>query len=171
MSTERSDQLHQAATQAATNFDYFMAGLCTALLGYLIPTLKPSSLGWNPATLEVSGVVLLLGASLSALKRLEGTVAVMNLNAKMLYHQEMAGSLVDASMMTGPLLNQSTGEVFTPENAGVRASNHLRLAEEDREQVYKESDSTLVWYQRRNWLLMASLVLLLVSRVWSGYIT
>lgn len=169
MSTERSDQLHHAATQAATNFDYFMAGLCTALLGYLIPTLKPGPLGWNPGTLEVGSVVLLLGASLSALKRLENTVLVLNLNAKMLYHQEMAGSLVDGSMGVNLLLNQSTGEMFSPKEAGLRASEHSRLGEAARELAYKAADSTLIWYQLRNWLFMASLVLLLVSRVWSGY--
>lgn len=146
-----------------------MAGLCTALLGYLIPTLKPGPLGWNPATLEVGSVVLLLGASLSALKRLENTVVVLNLNAKMLYHQELAGALVDASMSVNPLLNQSTGEVFSPEDAGLRASVHSKLSEEARELVNKAADATLVWYQLRNWLFMASLVLLLGSRVWSGY--
>lgn len=169
MSTERSDQLHHAATQAEATFDYFMAGLCTALLGYLAPSLRLGRIGANPPSLELLSALLLLLAVVAALKRIDSAVVVLKLNAKMLYHQERAGGLIEAASSGAVLMNKSTGDVITSAHAAEEASLHKDFAQKIRESLELEADRTSIWYSLRNGLFLASLLSLLAARIWSGY--
>lgn len=171
MATERSDQLHHSATQAEATFDYFMAGLCTALLGYLAPTLKPGRIGANPPTLELLSAVLLLSAVIVALKRIDSAVVVLKLNAKMLYHLERAGNLVRGASSASLLMNEGTGDVLTSKQAAAEADLHKELSLKFRASLEREADRTSVWYHLRNWLFLSSLVSLISARFWAGYLT
>ncbi|MFH2051256.1 MAG: hypothetical protein ABIK96_02205 [bacterium] len=55
MSQDKSDVLWSAWSEAASKFDYFMAGLIAAITAYVGKGISPGRLGFNPHSLEIVG--------------------------------------------------------------------------------------------------------------------
>jgi hypothetical protein len=67
---------HSAWFEAATKYDYFMAGICMTASGYLATHLYPLRIGDNSGTAEVLATVLLGVSGIAALGRIDCIVEV-----------------------------------------------------------------------------------------------
>jgi hypothetical protein len=169
MTTERSDDVYFHWLESSQKYDYFVAGLCFALVGYLGANLAPSRLGFNAQTLEIAAVVLVLGAAVSGVKRIAAMVELLRIGHGRLYAEESAGFYKSVALTGGPTINESTGDVMSPSQA-------LALAAAAASSVTKQKslqDSWLrtgeQWYLWRDRLLLVGLGLLILSRVLRAY--
>ncbi|HSS50357.1 MAG TPA: hypothetical protein VLX28_15580, partial [Thermoanaerobaculia bacterium] len=109
MGEQTSTKTFELWLEAAQKFDYFMTGLTAAIVGYLAPMLQPKRLGWNPQTVELLALILLLAAVLAGLKRIEASVCVLSVGVARLQQGEAAEELYQA-MTSGALLSREKGE-------------------------------------------------------------
>jgi hypothetical protein len=169
MTTERSDRVAHAAREAGDRFDYFMAGLCAAIVGYLAQTFRPTTIGLDPASGELLALLVFLAAAICAFKRLESAAHAVRVNAGMLYNQEMRGALTAAGAGGAPILNESTGEYYSLEEIGLRVEMHAEMATKARKTFNSTAESAEIWSRARNWLLLVGVLLLIGSRIWAAY--
>lgn len=169
MTHERSDEAWHGWRESSEKFDYFMAGLCSALTAYVGQSFAPTRLGLNASTLEVVALSFLCGSVVAAFKRIEMHVTALLANHRRLYHHESTGSLAAASQLTGPLINKATGELFSPADALQRAEKHKQAAHnlESKEDSYAKKAVTA--YRWRSRLLYAGFSLLVIARIWKAY--
>src|SRR5215213_323225 len=90
MSERTSLQAYEWWQEANQKFDYFMAGLCTALAGYIGQSFRPERLGFSPDVLELLSILAFVGAVVASLKRLESMVHGLRLNVDILEQGELA---------------------------------------------------------------------------------
>ena len=57
--------------EVCRKFDYFMAGLVTAVTAYVGRTYRPGPLGWNPDALELVALMAFVASAVAAFKRIE----------------------------------------------------------------------------------------------------
>jgi hypothetical protein len=69
--------------ESAEKFDYFMAGLAGAVLGYVAPTVKLQEVGFNGPTFELVSMFVFLLALVAGLKRIETLVHGVRLEAEL----------------------------------------------------------------------------------------
>jgi len=170
MTHKRSDEAWQGWKESSEKFDYFMAGLCSALTAYVGQSFAPSRIGINSSTLELISLCFLCGSVVVAFTRIEMHITALAAMHRRLYHHEATGSLIDASQTSGALLNKATGEVFSPVDAASRAEKHKKAAanvEAKENQYAKKCEAAYRW---RNRLLYTGFSLLVISRIWKAYI-
>lgn len=170
MTHERSDEAWHGWKESSEKFDYFMAGLCSALTAYVGQGFAPTRLGINATTLDVIALCFLCGSVVAAFKRIEMHVTALLANHRRLYHHESTGNLTAASQLTGPLLNKATGEFLSPSDALRRAEKHKTAAEnvESKENSYAKKAAAA--YRWRNRLLYTGFTLLVMARIWKAYV-
>lgn len=169
MSNERSDKLYEYWLQASQKFDYFVTGVCLALISYLANTLRPIPIGLNSNTLLLLATICLLAAALSGLRQIEATVTLLQVMHSRIYKAEVAGNLISAAAEGGMLINRQTGDLFTPQDAareGRAAQAVIPSIEKTQE---KWASSAHRWYRWRNRFLLIGLTGVLVSKVVAGY--
>lgn len=170
MATERSDKAWYGWKESSEKFDYFMAGLCTALTAYIGQNFTPARLGINASIMEVFALCFLGGSVVAAFKRIEMNITCLLAMHRRLYHEEVVGNLVDASQSTGALLNKATGEILSPTEASKRAENHKSAVtdvENNQHRYAKKAESAYRW---RNRLLYTGFLFLVIARIWKAYI-
>lgn len=165
MTTERSDTLYDAWLSGTQKFDYFVAGVALALVGYLGATFRLSTTFTTLQVLEAAALVMLLGAAYAGLKRIEKTIAVVGSNYRSLRDLEGAGALTSAAMRGGAVHNQSTGEILGPDEIMQRLYAHKVGADAARETTKELADSSGFWYRVRNKLLIGGLIVLVAARL------
>jgi hypothetical protein len=170
VSTDRSDKAYEHWLDAAQKFDYFVTGVCLALVGYLASTLHPSRIGFDSQTLELASVIAILAAAFCGLKRIEATVTALGAAQRRLYREESAGSLAAAASKGDVLLNQSTGEVLTADDALARAQVHRSAVPVVKSAQDQSASASEQWYDWRNRLLIGGLFALVAARVWGAYV-
>ena len=169
MSLERSDKVYDSWLQASQKFDYFVAGVCLALVGYLANAFDPAPVGMNASTLELAGVLSILLAAFAAFRRIEAHIRMLRLMHQRLFRQEAAGALTSAAASGGTLINKSTGDIFSAEEALKLARNHSEIANIADEFIDKRKGAVEFWYAARNWLLMLGLLALVAAKVLGAY--
>ena len=171
MTTDRSDKVFENWRQAAERFDYFMLGVTGALCAYVAQAYKPAKLGFNPASLELFALALLVLAGIAGFRRIEQVIYLNLLNHTYLRRNEERGSLVAKSVAGSELLvNESSGEVLAPHQVPGRLealSKDLPSLQTKIEQVRASAHR---WYTRRNLLILVGFVLLVCAKVWSAYV-
>lgn len=170
MTQERSGEAWHGWKESSEKFDYFMAGLCSALTAYVGQSFAPTRLGMNATTLEVIAPCFLCGSVFASFKRIETHVTALLANHRRLYHHESTGSLIAASQQTGPILNKATGEFLSPSDALHRAQKHKTTAESVESTGNSYAKKAMAAYRWRNRLLYAGFSLLVVARIWKAYI-
>jgi len=164
MSTERSDRVHAQYLEALQKFDYFVAGLSLALVGYLGQAFQPTEIGWNSATIELLSIVLLLISAISGLKRIETNVTLLGVSHLRLYAQEVAGTAASAAATGGAAVNTSTGDFLSPDQLARDAQEHHAGAEIAKKKLDELTTKTMRWYRVRNTCLIGGLGLLVIAR-------
>jgi len=155
--------------EASQKFDYFVTGVCLALISYLAGTLKPSPIGLNSNSLYLISLICLLAAAVFGLRQIEATVTLLATMHKRLYREESAGTLVGAAAEGRSLVNRQTGDVFGPKEALLEARaarNSIPFLEQSQD---KWVASASRWYKWRNRLLLIGLSGIIISRTVAGY--
>lgn len=169
MPTERSDKLYSSWRESTEKFDYFMLGVTCALCAYISQNYQPAKVGLNPGTLELGALLVLVLGTVTGFRRIERTLQATSINHRLLHAYEARGALVSEMADGKPLLNQSTGQVYTPEAAQahvVALSNSIDALEREIAPVKRDA---LKQYRLRNGLTLAGFLLLLAARLWSAY--
>lgn len=169
MSLERSDKVYESWLQASQKFDYFVAGVCLALVGYLANAFNPAPVGANASTLELGGVLSILLAAFAAFRRIEAHIRMLRLMHQRLFRQEAAGALTSAAATGESLINKSTGDIFSAEHALELARSHSEIANNADELIEKRKGAVEFWYVARNWLLLFGLLALVAAKVLAAY--
>jgi len=168
MTTERSDKLYEASRDAHAKFDYFILGAVGALCAFIGQTFHPARLGLNPSTGELLSLLLFCSAAIAGFRRIESVNSLTRINANYLRMQEERGTL--ASTLGSPVLNHSTGDVYSPEQVEFRIEALGESIAKVSADLKNVGQTALRMYNSRNWLLLAGFLVLLASRVWSAYI-
>ena len=169
MTTERSDKVFDNWRQGIEKFDYFVLGVTGALCAYISQTYKPEKLGFNPGTLELLSLVLLVCAAIAGFKRVETTIEITRLNHRALRANEERGVLISKSPSQA-LLNESTGDILSPQmvqqhlNDLARAISNLDL------QIKNAQSSALLSYHIRNLLILVGFIALVLAKTLSAYV-
>lgn len=169
MTENGSNRAYEFWRDSAEKFNYFMAGLSTAVLGYLAPMLQPAKLGWNSTTLELVAMLTLVGAAFAAFKRIESTVHLQRVGVEKLKNLESVERLSTALQGGIPVADSDTGEVMNVEKIGALLENRqtiLEIARTVEKDIGKKAER---WYAVRYYLLMLGFLLLLSARVWKAY--
>ena len=169
MSIERSDRIYLTYLEASQKFDYFVAGVGLALVGYLGARFEAVPIGWNPSTIELGAIAALLASAVAGLKRIETNVTLLGVMHKRLYEEEAAGALTGAAGGGGPGLNKATGEVLSLAELLYKAKYHEVGAEVIAETLRELARWSVFWYRARNTLLLLGLGLLVLGRIAIGY--
>jgi hypothetical protein len=170
MATERINEIWDSWKESSEKFDYFMAGLCCVLTAYVGQNLNPIPIGLNPSSLELVALGPLCGSVVMAFKRIERLVILLGAMSGRIYNREAAGFLISAALKIGKILNKSTREILSPNDAMVKAEEHGRAADEWELSIIQSSEKAARAYRWRNRLLYVGFSLLVVARIWTAYI-
>lgn len=168
MTTERSDKLFEASRDAQVKFDYFVLGVVGALCAFIGQSFVPSRLGWNHGTMELTSLLMFVGAAIAGFRRIESTNKLMRMNSQYLRMQEEKGALVPN--LGSPAINHATGEIYTPDQIATKVAALADVLPTFRVDIDKVGKTTLLTYKARNWLLLVGFLMLLASKVWSAYV-
>lgn len=171
MSEKRSDLVWEQWLQGSQKFDYFVAGLSSALTAFVAQSLERAKLGLNATGLEAVSAILFCGAVAAALDRLRFHVAGISANHKELYHREGRGNLVSAlaAGKQGMLFNSETGDVFPVADVHKKIAAHERALAQIEQQGEKFRLRAERSYKVRDWLLIGGLVVYVASRIWKAF--
>lgn len=169
MGTERSDQIYQNWLESSMKFDYFVAGVAFALVGYVVGTLEVAEISVSAESLTALAAIVLLGSGVAGLKRIETVVTVLRVMHRLIYSQESQGALADVATSGRTALNKATGGILTPEEALKRAMFYRKREEISSGNLDKISARARQWYRARNWLLGGGLLILIAARVLPAY--
>lgn len=170
MTTERSDKVYENWRQAAERFDYFVLGVTGALCAYLAQSYKPAKLGYNPGSLELLALMVLVFAAVAGFRRVEQTIVLSRLNHIFLRRNEERGVLTARSAAGQPIVNESTGEIVAPHQIPARIDALSKDLPAMQSKIDQVANSAHRWYGVRNWLILAGFALLVGAKVWSAYV-
>ncbi len=170
MADKTSLQAYEWWMEAAQKFDYFIAGISTALAGYLGQNFRPERLGWSPGLLELLSMLAFVGAVAASLKRIESTVHALRVNVQQLEKSEIAVQLAEAIELETPVRFRESGKEVD--------STYLRQAHASHEEMVKAAQDITKqiqaraqrWYTTRTYFLVSGFLLLIAARVWQAYI-
>ena len=169
MTTERSDKVFDNWRQATEKFDYFVLGVTGALCAYISQAYKPTKLGFNPDTLELLALILLVCSAIVGFRRIERSIEVTLLNHRLLRANEERGVLVSKAQ-SGPLVNESTGDILSPQMVQQHIQEISAAMPKLRNQVDLASAAASRAYHTRNWLILVGFGVLMFAKVWSAYV-
>jgi hypothetical protein len=158
-----------AWNEAAQKFDYFMAGLVGAIVAFIGQSFVPHRLGFNPSTLEILSLVLLIASFWCAIKRIETYTDFLRLTLQRDHLEDKAIQL-RADSPIGVLKQIDTGEPVSPNKRKELERENISLANVAHEELESKASKAARYYSIRNYLIIAGFVLLLISRVSSAYI-
>ena len=115
MSEKRSLITFEHYREGEQRFEYFIAGVSTALCAYVGQTLQPQKFGFNPYTVEVLAVGLVVTSIILSFKRIENGIFLSHLSHSILHLSEVRGEIVSTSLTGQPFINKLTGDAFTLE--------------------------------------------------------
>lgn len=166
--TERlSERVQEAWQESAQKFDYFMAGLVTAVTAYVGKTYRPGPLGWNPDALEFLALLAFVGSAIAAFKRIETFNTVLKVNIGQLRAHETASGLEDAVAEGLDIVIRGEG---TRREDVVRAAENWRASATSLEGTARSLGGNAErWYHLRNTLLVAGMLIFAAARIWAGY--
>lgn len=170
MSTERSDKLHADWRASTEKFDYFVLGALGALCAFIGQGYKPAKLGFNPTSLELVALFVLVSAVIFGFRRIEKTLLVTALNQMLLHANEARGGMVSKMEKEGYLINQATGEIFSQEQAREKVAEHTSKIQRIRPELEAVKAEACKDYRRRNHLALTGFFLLIAAKVWSAYV-
>lgn len=166
---KRSDEAYSRWRQASERQDYFVTGLTGALAAYIGQTLEPTRLGWNPQTVELIALVMLVGSIVLGFLRIETATEILRLTHHALSHQEAAGAKLKASKAGGSHLNEATGSIHDADELAVEAALHRKSAKDARVRMGALPEQSANYYHARNRWLFAGFVTLVIARILPAY--
>lgn len=169
MATDRSDKLHSDWRASTEKFDYFILGVICALCAFIAQGYRPAKLGVNPAALELIALLTLVLAVVAGFRRIEQTLMVTVLNHRQLHAFEARGGMVVKMQDGRTLINEATGQFFTPEQAARRVEELTKTIQATEPALEAAKAAAQRQYKIRNSLALAGFLFLLAARVWFAY--
>src|SRR2546430_4521178 len=102
--------------EASQRFEYFVLGLCVAVVAYAGQTLRPERFGLNSYTVEIGAILLLIACVALALKRVEKIISFHGANLNVLEFQARRSALAKSLLEGGNRVNHQTSELWQPED-------------------------------------------------------
>lgn len=162
--TPRSTEAYKAYHTAQEKYDYFMLGVSTAVLAFILQQYKPHKPGAFIDYFDQLALILLLASVYYGIRRLEGIVETIRHNYVVLDAGEKLATVVKSVKIGGDLSQagmQLDTEVFT-------AQQTARRQESERLRDLFRSSST-VYYRRRDAALIIAMTLLVATRLARPY--
>lgn len=170
MSDINSVRAFEMWRESSEKFDYFMAGLGAAIVGYLVPKVEATVIGFNTQTLELLAVLSLIGSTYAGIKRIEHSVHLMRVTTGRLEQVESAGRFSLALHGTETrMIKKETGVPFTQEELQDLLKNRETLVEIAKVLEKNIGDKYERMYKLRTGLLIGGFLLILAARIWGGY--
>ena len=165
-SEKRSIIAFEHYLESEQRFEYFITGISTALCAYVGQTLQPQKFGFNPYTLEVLALTLVVASIIVGFKRIELGISLHRLNHALLHMGEVRGVLV--SNPEG-FINELTGDAITPVMIEKRVERIEKAVQSTEQNVETAQAKVLKYYHWRNWLLLCGFLGLFVSKILVPY--
>ena len=169
MATERSDKVYASWRDSNEKFDYFILGVICALCAFIGQGYKASQLGINSSTLELIALLTLVLAAVAGFRRIEKALLLTLINQRQLHAYEACGGMVAKLREAQMLINEATGQTYTPEQAMARVTELTKTIDQLERQLEPTKKATPQQYHLRNALTLVGFLLLIASRVWSAY--
>lgn len=168
---DASVRVYDRWNEALQKFDYFVTGSTAALCAFIAETMQFGRVALTPQTLELLGLLLLVGSVAAGFRRIQATVHVHSLGNSLAHTYEMMRSnrtaiaAGGASFIRGPL--QTT---VTRENLQQELDDHAISAHALVRRLDLKSNDSMFWYAWRNRLLAAGFLVVLAARIWAPYL-
>src|SRR5215831_5271718 len=165
-SEKRSIIAFEHYREGEQRFEYFITGVSTALCAYVGQTLQPQRFGFNPYTLEVLALALVVASIILGFKRIETGIFIHRLNHNLLHMGEVRGTLVSHPQ---GFINESSGDVLTVDEIQKRMAAISKTVPIVQRKIKTAEDKILKYYRWRNWLLLCGFVGLFTSKILAPY--
>ena len=113
---EYSAKAYENYREASQRFEYFVLGLCVALVAYAGQRLQPERFGFTSYTVEIVAILLLIACVALGLKRGEKIIAFHGANLHVLEFKERRSALAKFILEGGSRVNPETSELWRPED-------------------------------------------------------
>ena len=168
MSTSRSDGVYEKWRESTEKFDYFVLGVLGALCAYVSQTYKAERLGFNPGTLDLLAVLVLVLAAVFGFRRIEAVNLATRINHRILYANERRGVLVSV-IQTGPGINTQTGQTYTPEYAASQVPQLTKQIEQLKPELEGAKKNAQRYYRLRNAFTLVGFLMLVSAKLYAAY--
>ena len=166
MSETRSIIAFEHYREGEQRFEYFITGISAALCAYVGQTLQTQKFDFNPYTLEVLSVALIVASIIFGFKRIEIGIWLHQLNHAVLHMGEVRGTLVSNPQ---GFINELSGEVLTPEGINKRIAQINQDLPTAQKKIKIAQAKILKYYRWRNWLLLLGFLGLFISKILIPY--
>lgn len=165
----QGEKVYELWIDAAQKFDYFVTGVCLAIVGYLASNFRLGPLALNSDTLQLLAALAILASAWCGLKRIQKTATLLGVSSQRVFSEEVSADLERGAIEGKLATNRVTGAVLTPDAAFAKAAQHQSAAQGLSHEERKLIVSARPWYSWRDRLLLAGFAGLLLSKVLAGY--
>ena len=153
--------------ESEQRFEYFITGISTALCAYVGQTLQPQKFGFNPYTLEVLSIALVVASIIFGFKRIEIGILLARLNHNLLHMNEVRGTLVSHPQ---GFINELSGEALHHTEIIPRIAQINKDLLTVQKKIKTAQGKILKYYHWRNWLLLFGFLGLFISKILVPYV-
>src|SRR6266403_1086339 len=162
---EYSAKAYENYREASQRFEYFVLGLCVALVAYAGQTLQPERFGLTSYTVEIVAILLLITCVAIGLKRVEKIIAFHGANLRVLEFKERRSALAKFVLEGGRRVNPETSELWQPEDMKKQIAEFDKIIPEFEKNLNDLNETLVHLYSWRNCLLISGLIGLVASKV------
>lgn len=163
-----SDELHAHYRDLSQKAEYLLIGLIAASLGFFWQIDKPAKLGFNPSTLHLAALLILMFALIAAMARVHFNPGIFAYMSEQHRIEDEHAALLKSVTQKQDVLSDTFGRM-TPQGQVERM--HTLVAERDQilERINRVQKVCGRFYAARNFLLVTAYLLFLAERVWIPY--
>ncbi len=167
---EYSAKAYDNYREASQRFEYFVLGLCVAVVAYAGQTLQPERFGSNSSTVEIGAILLLIACVALGLKRVEKIIAFHVANLNVLEVKGRRSALARFVLEGGSRVNPETSELWLPDDMKKQIAEFDKIIPDLEKKLNNLNKALVRLYSWRNSLLILGLVGLVVSKVLAPYV-
>jgi len=154
---------------SSQKLEYFLAGVSSALFAYEAQQWEAVPLGGNPFTLTFVALLLLIASFFLTLKRLEAFSQLFRISHLKLFAEAIRVHSPSPDTPV-PIFDLNTWQPMTREQLKDLHLTYQEIDEKYRKKLNGLQRRGTIYYELRNATLLLGFLLLVVAKVWSGYI-
>ena len=163
------DNAYSNYLEASQRFDYFVAGISIAIVGYLGSRFTATPIGWNASTVELASLISLLASAFSGLKRVQTIVYLLKSTQQHIREVDSAAAFTEAATAGQTAIDYAAGQALSARDLAVRGETHRGNAESYKKLQQDLGVLTSRWSLFRDRLLIFGLSLLILARLVAAY--
>ena len=169
--SSKSEQVFHNLKKSEQKFEYFMLGITVALFAYIGEKYKPEPISISQNTFELLALIFLVISIYAGFKRIEKNITSQTLNFNKLHAGEKLNSLKKAMLVDQPQIGEN-GEIFNPQKAIAQIQHIEKVAMPKYTSLTNDISKKGIWfYKIRNWGLILSFILLIISKIVGAYLS